>query len=282
VYDYPAPTVDATLCEKAVEGLKEGKCKNCFIREENPAPHICPFGFWGFSRVIERFRLDSNRGKMDPANDFELISEPTGKRQTLNILSNALYGATKRMEAASPGLLDEVKDRVVDTYTNAWFADNWEDWKQLVDSNPDSLVLIVHTEDHDIFQVPQMEIGENQFILRNHISPEIIKGSADAEVPPIVVLIGCETQDTGEFGFDFASRVLNSGASIVISNFTKIRGRQAGPIVMRTLELLKKMKGKEFRIGEVLLKLRQQLLAEGVMVSLALMAQGDADWKIKI
>ena len=75
---------------------------------------------------------------------------------------------------------------------------------------------------------------------------------------------------------------MNYGAAIVISNFTKIRGRHAGPIVMKLLEFLKAHEEKEFTLGEIVLKLRQYLLAKGIMVGFSLTTLGDADWKIKI
>ena len=68
----------------------------------------------------------------------------------------------------------------------------------------------------------------------------------------------------------------------MITNFTKIRGAQAADIVICLMEILKVYKGKEATFGEIMLKLRQELLAQGIMASLALLTYGDADWKIKI
>ncbi len=74
---------------------------------------------------------------------------------------------------------------------------------------------------------------------------------------------------------------MNSGAAIVLSNFTKIRGRQAKDIILKLVEFLKDNGQKEASLGEVLLRLRQYLLSEGLIAGLSLIAQGDADWKIK-
>jgi len=161
-------------------------------------------------------------------------------------------------------------------------VDNWVDWKAKVASNPDSLILIVHTEENRRVRQSQMEIGNEDFLLSNYIDEMMVKGSKSASKSPFAIVIGCNTQDVNNYGFDITSRFMNSGAAIVISNFTKIRGRHAGPIVMKLLDLLKKNQGEVISLGQVMLRLRQLLLAEGIMVSLALITQGDADWKLKM
>ena len=116
---------------------------------------------------------------------------------------------------------------------------------------------------------------------KNLINKKMIQGANDQN-HPFVMMIGCEAVNMDEFGFDLSSQLMNVGAAMVMSNFTKIRGRQAAPIVIKMLEFLKANEGKEFTLGEIVLKLRQYLLAKGIMVGFSITTFGDADWKIKI
>ena len=160
-------------------------------------------------------------------------------------------------------------------------ASDWHEWTDQVKTNPDSLILVVHIERDDALGVEKMEIGNAQFLIKNYFGVNKLKGE-NSDHAPLVIIIGCEPNNITYHGFDIASTLLSKGAAIVISNFTKIRGRQAGPIVIGLVEFLKTLRGQEFRLGDVVLKLRQQLLAKGIMASLSLMVYGDADWKIKI
>ena len=99
--------------------------------------------------------------------------------------------------------------------------------------------------------------------------------------PPFIVIIGCETSNIKIAGFDISSHFINEGAAIVVSNFTKVRGRQAKDIVIKLSEFIHQNGKKEILFGEIMLKLRQYLLSQGMIAGLSLVAHGDADWKIK-
>jgi hypothetical protein len=82
---------------------------------------------------------------------------------------------------------------------------------------------------------------------------------------------------------DFSSHFKNSGAAIVLSTFTKIRGSHAAPLVVELLKILHSKKGgEEIRFGDAMLELRRKLFAKGLYVSMAMVSHGDADWKLKI
>ena len=279
-YTFPAPALSASLCPKAIDALKAGQCEGCLENADNEAPHVCPFGFWTFSRIIERHAVQGPQ-KVSEGFDFTLQSEPVGTRQTLPILQRALFAATNKVEAASPGLIAKVFDAVLNTSHEAHHITNWDDWiEQVKATDPDSLFLLVHTEHNHDADDEQLEIGNGSFKLQTFINEKYIM-DRDTDKRPLVILIGCNTQDTDNPGFDITSQFLNHGAPIVLSNFTKIRGRQAGPILMNLLEFLINEKNPS-SLGHILLKLRQFLLHKGIMVSLALTAHGDADWKLKI
>ncbi len=160
-------------------------------------------------------------------------------------------------------------------------AEDWDNWSVLTNANdPDSLILLVHIEKDKILDADQIEIGEKKLLLQNMFNRTRIKAPASTK-HPFIILIGCETVDLDNYGFDVSNQLLNEGAAVVISNFTKIRGRYAGPILIKLVEHLKQHTGEAITLGQLILKTKQYLLSKGIMVGLALVAQGDDDWQLK-
>lgn len=278
VYTLPAPDENATLCKNAQQALIEGKCKGCYDRTLVPAPHVCPFGFWSFSRVIERHNYTN---KKSIKADYSIQTEPVEGRNTLQVLQNSMHGSSAKVDKGVAGTRKAISTAVKANSKKFDEADEWANWTTTVVKNsPESIILVVHTEKHPTRNIDQLEIGKT-LLLQNYIGSKLLV-SHEIDIPRFVVIIGCETSNSVNTGFDIASTFLNEGAAVVVSNFTKIRGRQAKDIIITLLDLLKSNKGKEFTFGEIMLKLRQQLLAQGMVAALTVLAQGDADWKIKL
>lgn len=280
VYELPPPALTATLCDNAREALREGACRNCYDKTLSPAPHICPFGFWGFSQIIERSCIE--KADAEPG-DYLIQAEPIAGRDELDLFHHTLYAATVKIDAHTPQLIQKVKQALSQYSFKAEQAEDWTNWSRITQAhNPDSLVLLVHVEKEKETEIDQVEIGDQQFLLQNYFNSSYLMPTPSQRAP-FVILIGCETADIENQGFDLSDRLLREGAAIVISNFTKIRGRHAGPIVIKLVEFFQqeKKKGEVMTLGKVMLKLRQFLLSEGIMVGLALVAHGDAQWKIK-
>ena len=281
-YSFPAPDADAKLCPNAVQALKDGACKNCFASKAEQHAHICPFGFWGLSHVIERHHYDTANN--DPAkSDYIVKNEPAGQRNVLNILNRTQYAESGKVDIGNVGLTQQVDKVIADGSKSHYKASTWKDWKDNVPAdkhNPESLILIVHLENDQRVGVDCLEIGNNDLLPVTRFDEEYINAEAK-DHNPFVVLIGCETANLKSYAFNASNLLIGRGAAIVLSNFTRIRGKHAGLIVMRLVELLKANASNEIEFGSIVLQLKQQLLAEGIMVSLTLLALGDADWKIK-
>jgi len=279
VYSYPCPDMNAKLCKNAIAALKEGKCKKCFDLTMEPASHICPFGFWSFSRIVERHSFQKRKNNSNA--DYSIVSEPTGKRNTLKILQNAIYGSSQKVDFPPPQDIRKQIAAEIKRNTKTLFeAANWNDWTAHVKKhNPDSIILVVHIEKELRFKIDQIEIGNNNFLIQNNFGSSMINKNK-LKPPPFVIIIGCEATDLKAGGFDVSDQLMNEGAAIVVSNFTKIRGIQAKDVVIKLVDFLKKIGTKDTQFGEVMLRLRQYLLSEGLMAGLSLIAQGDADWKI--
>ena len=54
VYDLDSPPPDFTLCTDWIDGVADGKCPRCHAEGADNRNILCPLGFWGLSKVIER------------------------------------------------------------------------------------------------------------------------------------------------------------------------------------------------------------------------------------
>lgn len=277
IYTYPPPNPAGVLCPNATQALEAGACMNCMDKHKSPAPYVCPFGFLGLSQVIERHTTEAP-GSANA--DYSIRAEPSAGRDVLAILDNTLFASSTRVGAATPQLLNDIEQSIRSHALHPQKVDKWEDWTTATQKdNPDTQIMLVHIEPHPVAGIDQIEIGDEDLLLQNLLDDTKIKPIPFVR-SPFVIIIGCETMNLQSHGFDISSQLINYGAAMVLSNFTKIRGRHAGRILIELMELLKKNAGKEMILGEVMLQLKQQLLAQGMMAALALTAQGDADWKI--
>ncbi|NNU33917.1 hypothetical protein HK413_06725 [Mucilaginibacter sp. S1162] len=114
IYTLSVPKYTAKLCDQAKEALTNGKCLDCFDKSIDPADHICPFGFWSFSRIIERFKYDSDHIN-NQTSDLLVYSEPASGRNTLNILQNTIHGSSERVNFNDPDLRHKISDFIKTT-----------------------------------------------------------------------------------------------------------------------------------------------------------------------
>jgi hypothetical protein len=276
-YTREAPSKGATLCEHAIKALQEGKCKGCVKNKADERKYICPFGFWALSQVVERHEYASGGGN---GNDYILKSVPDSRKNTLSILKSALHGSSEKVDDAARGLRKKVNKFITDNCTRSTYARNWKEWAKAVPGRPDSLILIVHVEADPASTDTTMEIGADplgQLELDERYIP-----AAPGKSGPFIILIGCETTNTGLYLFGIVTELFLRGASVVLSNITSIVADQAAAMVMELIDLLKKQSGKSLSFGETMLKLRQQLMAKGILAGLGLISHGDTKWNIKV
>ena len=279
VYTFPAPGLNASICKKAKTALQKGKCEGCCKKDKDWETTFCPLGFWGLSRPVERHAYKEEQ-KNTTKLDYAVTAEPTTGRTLLKVLESTQFAESDKAGNGNPGLLKKVDDAIRGGSAKAAIkASDWSDWRTKVAKKiPESLVLIVHQE-KDRRAGDCIEIGKDLLPI-TQFKNDYLKASGDNQAP-FVVLIGCEVAKVEAAAFDAGNLLTGRGAAIVLSNFTKIRGKQAGEIVIKLVDLLKKLGKKETTFGEITLRLRQMLLAEGMIAGLTLLAYGDADWKIK-
>ncbi len=282
-YDRPRPKSTARLCPDAISALAGNKCVHC-EGTENPRDFVCPLGFFGLSRVIERHYVDPKWQQTLAGRDFAIRSEPVPGRKTLQILDGAVYAASERVDKGVAGEIDRVYqalDKV--TGQKTILVEDWDAWVQAVEQQkPCLLVLLPHTLSEGPFKI-KLEIGEDEQLFVNDIDESYIGVSAP-HAGPVVFLLGCETLDAKDVLAGPASHFRDEGAAIVLSTLTPVLGRHVGPVteaLVKELEYLQ-ANAAEISFGEALLNIRRRVLAQGLPMVLSVLAYGDADWQLGI
>lgn len=276
-YDRKAPRPGAKLCPHARAALVTGECTTCEARDEDGV--ICPLAFWCFRKVIEwhRFRAEAQetRGRA-----YALRDVPPGERpESLPALDSALLGASTRVDAVVQDSVQKVRQtlhrhlaRSVDE------AANWEDWRLKVEQHsPAILVLLPHTA-KDEQGSPVMEI-RNDWLRSLDITQDHVLGPA-GKPHPVVLLLGCNTDNAGVPFEDYVAYLEDSEAAVVVSSISKVLGRHAAVLACVFIEKLIALKRDGSRcLGEVMLEVRRKAMVNGPPVALVLKSYGDADWR---
>jgi hypothetical protein len=294
VYDYPVPKMDATLCPNAKKALLKGSCMGCIPEaemEEGPTSYVCPFGFWGLSRVIERhisFRQESHPGAPRPS-EYALTFAPVQGREVLVPFSKAVYAATDKVNSYEKDP-DEVKpiERVLNAVDKVMpgrvrHVINWDEWQEAVKENPTLLILLSHTGKK--FDQPMLQIGSEEDLPIEYINKNYVRIDETAQAP-IVLLFGCQTGLAAGADIPFqsvANAFRQSEAAVVVSTQIEVRGRHIVPLTEIFIEILDRLirdGDVDQSFGDVMLALRREVLARGLPVVLTLFSFGDADWQL--
>ena len=157
---------------------------------------------------------------------------------------------------------------------NTWLA-----WKREVKRlSPSMLLLIPHT-DKNAFQITTMEIGGDTPLPADQITEEYVRGPGNPA--PLVLLLGCETGSSAISFESFVALFRLYGASIVVSTSVKVLGRHATAAASHFIRGIRALGGKKgVTFGDVVLRVRREMLNEGYPMVLSVSSYGDADWRI--
>jgi hypothetical protein len=296
IYDLPPPGEAPRLCKNWEKALQDGRCNpSAFhkVDEEGLLDVVCPIGFWGVSKVIEREAVDPSSLAEDPETrgiQFAVISAPDRQRSTLGGLTPVLFAASEHMNDVEPKELDRVTKSLRSLSRQQLdHVHTWKQWAGRVKTNdPPLLLLLAHTELNspkgaalEIAKRAGLERRRVGQITRRHVNP-------DAKRPgPIVMLLGCTTAVPQKHFQSFVVQFYERGASLVLGTIAPVLGRHAGRTAEALIEQLLAMaathetqNGRGMTIGDAMLAIRQQLLAKGILMALSLTAYGDADWRL--
>lgn len=292
LYDRTAPAdSNGQLCPKAVDALKQDGCFQDCPGMQEPEKHVCPMGFWGLSKIIERHTYKSDYTEQKVDGSFRFQSEPVEGRNHLDIFRGVLFGASNKADkievrsadgtpTVKAGGLNKVLS-VLNTVTNSKYAKvtSWKEWREKINSapSPTALLLLTHTEKRG--SVPALEIEEGMLVEMQTIKKDYVYSGK--ELGPVVFLIGCETGAADIEFMNFVAQFRRGGAAIIVSTGAPIRGRHAVPVTSELLEELERRSHQPaMSFGQVMRLVKQKMLADGFPMVLTLMTYGDADWQI--
>jgi len=282
LYDREPPEPHAGLCPHAARALADGDCSSACPFAANQGSVICPLGFWGLNRVIERHAHDKEFTSTSPNWDFTLQAEPVATRPALNFLSGALLGASQRVDKKTPGGILAVESALETAVKHSpKSVRSWDDWaSEIAAGSPSLLVLLVHTEFGED-ELQKIEIGEDAWLGVGYVKDKYVR-SPKTRPAPLVLLIGCETGAPKVTFHSFVAKFRRSGAAVIVSTGSTILGRHAIPVTLEFVRELSELAGKgEASFGDVMLRARRKLLANGAVMALCLTAYGDADWRLR-
>jgi fido (protein-threonine AMPylation protein) len=278
IYDKPVPIPDSALCPKAAESLVSGNCGSCLIPDGSPeSEFICPIGFWGLSRVIERHAHDRRPSEVTP-------QEPSAETPPLDILRNCLFAASDKVDSVKSGLSSQLLNKINKVTGNAGvMVKSWPAWKQKIkELHPSLLLLVPHTLQDDILSMPAMEIGMNDRLASVHVTAPYVRADSEIMSSPVVALLGCETVMPFSAYMGFIPPFRRNGAALVLATLTPVLGRQVVPVAEKLLEELRRLLDgatEPMDFGDVLLSVRRKAMLDGMPVVLSLVGYGDTDWK---
>jgi hypothetical protein len=261
-----------------LDGLRQlcihvGEAGSCGGNESQ----VCPLGFWGFQKVIERH---TNRaGSEAIERDYAVSASPSLERSTIDI-THVLAAATPKADANPAEAWNAAKTELIDRLKENLLV--LSDWPAILkelrnEATSHGLLLLVPHVDKDDHGQLLLDLGTAPHLPVNEIKPQL----ALRRHKPLVLLLGCVTGPSESPTEEFPGRFLDAGASAVLATMTMVRGRFVADIAQALVQaLLHDIEAhQEARLGDALLRVRQTLLATNPLV-LSLVAYGDADWSL--
>jgi hypothetical protein len=273
VYEYPPPKTGAPVCKNAAEALKNGRCSAGCLPTESPAPYVCPLGFWGLRKVIERHIFDPNLGQT-----AQIQAGQMRGRDELNLNGPSLLAASKQVPAVSRALLEK-------TMKAAWRGGvtpvkKWADWPSLVkEKKPVLLMALPHADGVGVNISLEIngDVLESIYIDKSYVL-------SDPALRPIVLLLGCDVTNVADPGayVQHIAIFRQAQAAMVLGTVAAIFGLDAAKMAARLVtRLAETAKKSPQRFGEILRHVKREAVADGLMLALCLVAFGDADWYLR-
>lgn len=294
VYDYNLPPLGVpTLCPQHLEALAVGTCKEtCPGQTSNK--HVCPMGFWGVRKVIERHAFDTKRAQPGRA-PLIVQSEVTALRERIDVREGAVMGHSKRVKVGEiKPLFEFVKEK---SSGKVVLSTGWEDWAGAVTANsPAFLIAFPHSalsggdRTLELGGVPLTSGNLDHFTdvqNGNAAGNEWYVRSPTGEAP-LVLLLGCDTRSAAENYGSHVTAFRQAGAAVVVATIATVAATHAVRVgSVLTKEIMaratetddEKTPTRKF-VGEALRDAKRKALSESLLMALAVVGYGDADWRI--
>lgn len=289
IYEYPAPPPPSSwsagslpkripkgvpVCPNADEALKVGRCPSRCVPKESPAKHVCPLGFWGLRKVIERHLhcpdLTQGSTKMEGG-------EPVSMRQKVMLNGPSLLATSQEVPTTDRRALEKTLAKWKGGVAN---VKDWKEWPPVVNKRkPIVLVALPHADGRrgNI----RLEIG-GDYIDSISIDKSYVGG--DATHHPIVLLLGCDVAgaaDPAAYARHTAA-FRRASAALVLGTVATVHGADAANIAGRLVQSLASIVSNSPEcFGEVLRQVKREALSDSLVMGLTLIAFGDADWYLQ-
>jgi hypothetical protein len=167
--------------------------------------------------------------------------------------------------------------RIIDP--EAQEAKNWDEWKAWAEkAQPGLLVALPHNVITSL-EIEALEIGDRELLRLDEIET---RWPSSERVAPVVLLLGCNTALAEITYQDFIDRIRCRGAGVVVGTLTSVLGRHSAPVAREFLRQLSQGGNTGLStFGEVMRRVRHRMLRAGNLMSLALVAYGSSEWRLK-
>jgi hypothetical protein len=279
VYDRGSPSDDAELCDGWEAALHPDAevcpaCGNGPLADDERyrSPIICPLGFWGLQKIIERH---------DPKPDDAGMVAPTTERRYLPVVSRVLFASSDKVP---PAERDATVRMLAPSLRALTTAETWDEWRRAVMRYQDLLLVLPH---HGISAgMGYLEIGdesqpsEARRLRRDQLRKGVVN-PYKVTPGPIVLLLGCRTAQGIEDGYiALARRFQQLPVSIIVGTLAEVLGRHAAPVARELVSQLLNVDDPTLDFGTIMRRVRRRMLADGYLMALSLVALGDAEWRL--
>ncbi|MBI3680655.1 MAG: hypothetical protein HY235_09685 [Acidobacteria bacterium] len=280
-YSLPFPGDDAKLCPNHRQALTQGSCGDC---PNQKATHFCPMGLWCLSKIIEWHDFEESKERLTEFAPREYAIESRAENDTaivrdqLRKVGSAVVGASVQVDGFERGAVKTFLKRV-QALVPATLVEDWDAWKSEIRKSPEVLLLLPHTEKNRI-GLEAMEIS-GKTIPSGRIDETYVV-PAKEKPGPIVLLIGCNTDNLGVAFRNLSVRFASKGAAVVVSTISHVLGRHAAPLAAEMVEqIVAAQKKGNVRFGELMRDFRRHWLLKNMPpIALVLKAYGDARWRL--
>ncbi len=275
MYDFNVPRPDATVCPQHRQALQDGRCPSDCARRAKPNGHVCPMGFWGLKKVIERHLFDPS-AVMPEGAQLAVRAEAIEGREHLDLKLGALIGYSQEVKSIEIAPLLARLTTALGSPVPV--AHDWDEWHSHVRAHGPALLLAFpHNEgkEEDVL----LEIGGEKLYTLGLESDYVRKVAGP---PPLVFLLGCDVVGTAQ---DFSSHIRffrQAGAAVVVSTIATVFGAHAvrvGEAIVAGLMAAQGTDRRE-RLGEIIRDAKRSALLDSVPMALCVVAFGDADWRL--
>lgn len=268
VYEYGTPDPDASLCPEWRTALQAGRCPATCA---HGAKTVCPMGFWGLRKVIERHAVAP---QLAAQGEVGVQSEPVTGRDTLKVAGSAVYACSTRVKDEQ---LEPMRQRMLAAQLAAEQAIDWDDWaRRVAQHGPALLIALAHSDGAE--ETATLEVGGKPIwvtgITKGHIRSA--NGGADG---PLVALLGCDMAGTGDAFANPVAVFSLRGAAAVVGTIATVYAEHSANTAARLVQgLTFADRTQTRRLGETLRELKRNALLDGELMPLCLVTFGDADW----